>query len=258
MTATAPNPPALADRVAIVTGSGRRIGRGIAEALARAGAAVVVNARANASEADAVVAAIEQAGGRAAACLADVANPDDAARLVATAIERFGRLDILVNNAAVRAKRAIGDISNEEWRRVIGVVLDGSFYLSRAAVPHLAKGGCGRIINIGGATAFTGSDQHAHVVAAKAGLSGMTRALAIELGRQGITVNMVSPGLVETPADDPKRAAERRQHYQMEKIPLGRPASPDDIASAVVAIAGDGMAYLTGQTVHMNGGFYMG
>ncbi len=247
----------LAGRVAVVTGSGRRIGRELAEALARAGAAVVVNARSNAAEADAVVAAIENAGGRAVACLADVSQPDQAERLISTAVERFGRLDILVNNAAIRARREIGDISNEEWRRVVGVILDGSFYLSRAAVPHLAKGGKGRIINIGGATAFTGADAHAHVVAAKAGLSGLTRALATELGRKGITVNMVSPGLVETPADDPKRAAERREHYEMHRIALGRPASPDDIAGAVVAIAGDGLAYLTGQTVHMNGGFYM-
>lgn len=247
----------LAGRAAIVTGSGRRIGREIAEALARAGAAVVVNARANAVEAGAVVAAIEKAGGKAVACLADVSKREEAERLVATAAEKLGRLDILVNNAAVRARREIADITDEEWRRVVGVVLDGSFFLSRAAIPHLAKGGKGRIINIGGATAFTGADAHAHVVAAKAGLSGLTRALATELGRQGITVNMVSPGLVEATGDDPKRAAERREHYHMEKIALGRPASPDDIAGAVVAIAGDDLAYLTGQTVHMNGGFYM-
>lgn len=248
----------LSGRVAIVTGSGRRIGRVIALRLAEAGAAVVVNARANAAEADAVVGEIERAGGRAAACLADVSKSADAARLVAMAVERFGRLDILVNNAAVRARTELMAITDEEWRRVTGIILDGSFYLSRAAAPHLKIGGKGRIINIGGATAFTGAAAHAHVVAAKAGLSGLTRALAAELGRDGITVNMVSPGLVETPEDDPKRAAERRQHYKMELIPMGRPAGPDDIAAAVVAVAGDGMAYLTGQTVHMNGGFYMG
>jgi 3-oxoacyl-[acyl-carrier protein] reductase len=252
-----PDQKPLAGRTAIVTGSGRRIGREMAEALARAGAAVVVNARSNAAEAGEVVAAIEKAGGRAVACLADVSRREDAERLVATAVETFGRLDILVNNAAVRARREVADITDEEWRRVVGVVLDGSFFLSRAAIPHLAKGGKGRIINIGGATAFTGADAHAHVVAAKAGLSGLTRALATELGRQGITVNMVSPGLVEAPGDDPKRSAERRHHYNMDKIALGRPAAPDDIAGAVVAIAGDGLAYLTGQTVHMNGGFYM-
>lgn len=247
----------LAGRVAIVTGSGRRIGREIAEALARAGAAVVVNARGNQAQADAAVAAIEAAGGRAIAVLADVSRRAEAERLVATTVDKLGRLDILVNNAAVRAKRAIGEITDEEWRQVIGVILDGSFYLARAAVPHLAKGGVGRIINIGGATAFTGADAHAHVVAAKAGLSGLTRALAVELGPQGITVNMVSPGLVEAPGDDPKRAAERRAHYQMDRIALGRPAAPADIGSAVVAVAGDALGYLTGQTVHMNGGFYM-
>ena len=247
----------LLGRTAIVTGSGRRIGRVIALRLAEAGAAVVVNARSNAAEANAVVAEIERGGGRAVACLADVSQSADAARLVETAVDAFGRLDILVNNAAVRARRELGDITDEEWRSVVGIILDGSFYLARAAAPHLKQGGKGRIINIGGATAFTGAHAHAHVVAAKAGLSGLTRALAVELGHDGITVNMVSPGLVETPQDDPKRAAERRQHYQMERIPLGRPASPDDIAAAVVTVAGDDMAYLTGQTVHMNGGFFM-
>lgn len=247
----------LAGRVAIVTGSGRRIGREIAKGLARAGAAVVINARSNKAEADEAVADIEREGGRAIAVLADVSKREDADRLVATAVDKLGRLDILVNNAAIRARREIGEISDAEWRQVIGVVLDGSFFLTRAAVPHLAKWGVGRIINIGGATAFTGADAHAHVVAAKAGLSGLTRALAVELGPKGITVNMVSPGLVEAAGDDPKRAAERRAHYQMDRIALGRPAAPVDIASAVVAVAGDGLGYLTGQTVHMNGGFYM-
>jgi len=247
----------LAGRVAIVTGSGRRIGREIAEALARAGAAVVVNARSNQQQADEAVAAIEKAGGRAISVLANVSKREDAERLVATTVEKLGRLDILVNNAAVRARREVGEISDAEWREVIGVILDGSFFLTRAAIPHLAKGGRGRIINIGGATAFTGADAHAHVVAAKAGLSGLTRALAVELGPKGITVNMVSPGLVEAPGDDPKRAAERREHYHMDRIALGRPAAPADIGSAVVAVAGDALGYLTGQTVHMNGGFYM-
>ena len=251
------SPKPLDGRVAIVTGSGRRIGREIAEALARAGASVVVNARSNKEEADAGVTAIETAGGTAHAVLADVSKRADADRLVSTTVEKFGRLDILVNNAAIRARREVTDISDEEWQTVIGVVLTGSFYLIRAAVPHLAKSGKGRIINIGGATAFTGADAHAHVVAAKAGLSGMTRALAIELGPRNITVNMVSPGLVEAPGDDPKRAAERRAHYQMDRIALGRPAAPADVADAVVTVAGDSLAYLTGQTLHMNGGFYM-
>ena len=247
----------LSGRVAIVTGSGRRIGQEIAEALARAGAAVVVNARSNQRQADAAVGAIEQGGGRAIAVLADVARREDADRLVATAVERLGRLDIIVNNAAIRARRPLGEITDAEWRQVLGVALDGPFFLARAGAPHLAKGGVGRIINIGGATAFTGADAHAHVVAAKAGLSGLTRALAVELGPQGITVNMVSPGLVEAPGDDPGRSAERRAHYQMDRIALGRPAAPADIAAAVVAVAGDGLGYLTGQTVHMNGGFFM-
>ena len=216
------HPLPLAGRVAIVTGAGRRIGRTIAMALGEAGAAVVVNARSNAAEAEAVVAAIEAGGGKACACIADVADPASAARLVANAVDHFDRLDILVNNAALRARRPLVDITDTEWRRVVGVILDGSFFLARAAVPHVAKGRVGRIINIGGGTAFTGADQHVHVVAAKAGLLGLTRALAVELGPQGITVNMVSPGFIEDPGDDPRRTAERRQHYQIDRIPIGR------------------------------------
>ena len=133
MTSLPPSLP-LSGRVAIVTGSGRRIGREIAEALARAGADVVVNARSNATQANEAVAAIEQAGGRACAVLADVSKRADADRLVATAVETFGRLDILVNNAAIRAKRAVEEITDEEWREVVGVILDGSFFLTRAAI----------------------------------------------------------------------------------------------------------------------------
>ncbi len=247
----------LKGRVAIITGSGRRIGREIAQSLSAAGASVVVNTRSNKAEADAVVTAIEQAGGSAIAVIADVARSADADRLVAATVTHFGRLDIVVNNAALRARQTIGEITDDDWHKVIGVILNGAFFMSRAAAPHLARSGHGRIINIGGATAFTGATAHAHVVAAKAGLSGLTRALAIEFGDKAITVNMVSPGFVEAPGDDPARTAQRRAHYPIEDIPLGRPATPLDIASAVVTVAGDGLEYLTGQTLHINGGYFM-
>jgi len=247
----------LTGRVALVTGSTRRIGREILLALAAAGADVIVHGRKDGEAGDAVRREAEALGVNASVALADVSDRAEVARMIDAAVARHGRLDILVNNAAVRRSRALADIGPDEWREVVGIILDGAFHCSQLAAPHLARGGKGRIINIGGATAFTGARDHAHVVAAKAGLSGLTRALAADLGPQGVTVNMVSPGLVEASGDDPVRTAERRKHYTWDRFPLGRPGSPSDIASAVAALAGDTLAYVTGQTLHVNGGFFM-
>jgi 3-oxoacyl-[acyl-carrier protein] reductase len=247
----------LTGRVALVTGSSRRIGREIVLALAAAGADVVVHGRKDERAAEDVRREADALGVGASIALADVSDLTAVAGMIEAAVARHGRLDILVNNAAVRRRRALAEIGAEEWREVLGVILDGAFYCAQCAAPHLARGGRGRIINIGGATAFTGAREHAHVVAAKAGLSGLTRALAADLGPQGVTVNMVSPGLVETSEDDPVRAAERRKHYTADRIPLARPANPSDVASAVLALAGDGLSYVTGQTLHVNGGFFM-
>jgi 3-oxoacyl-[acyl-carrier protein] reductase len=247
----------LTGRVALVTGSTRRIGREILLALAAAGADVVVHGRKDGDAADTVRREAEAQGVNASVALADVSDRGAVVAMIDAAAARHGRLDILVNNAAVRRSRSLADIGPDEWRQVVGIILDGAFYCAQAAAPHLARGGKGRIINIGGATAFTGARDHAHVVAAKAGLSGLTRALAADLGPKGVTVNMVSPGLIEASGDDPVRTAERRKHYTADRFPLGRPGSPSDIASAVVALAGDSLAYVTGQTLHVNGGFYM-
>jgi 3-oxoacyl-[acyl-carrier protein] reductase len=247
----------LTGRVALVTGSTRRIGREILLALAAAGADVVVHGRKDGDAADTVRREAEAQGVNASVALADVSDRGAVVAMIDAAAARHGRLDILVNNAAVRRSRSLADIGPDEWRQVVGIILDGAFYCAQAAAPHLARGGKGRIINIGGATAFTGARDHAHVVAAKAGLSGLTRALAADLGPKGVTVNMVSPGLIEASGEDPVRTAERRKHYPADRFPLGRPGSPSDIASAVVALAGDSLAYVTGQTLHVNGGFYM-
>jgi 3-oxoacyl-[acyl-carrier protein] reductase len=247
----------LTGRVALVTGSTRRIGREILLALATAGADVVVHGRKDGDAANAVRREAEAQGVNASVALADVSDRDAVVAMIEAAAARHGRLDILINNAAVRRSRSLADIGPEEWRQVVGIILDGAFYCAQAAAPHLARGGKGRIINIGGATAFTGARDHAHVVAAKAGLSGLTRALAADLGPKGVTVNMVSPGLIEASGDDPVRSAERRKHYTADRFALRRAGSPADIASAVVALAGDSLAYVTGQTLHVNGGFYM-
>jgi 3-oxoacyl-[acyl-carrier protein] reductase len=247
----------LAGRVALVTGSARRIGRAIALELASRGASVVINARSDLAAAQGVAHEIEAAGGRSFVCLADVADPADAKRLIAASVERFGRLDILVNNAAVRRQVDFAEMDYAEWRAITSVVLDGAFLCCHAAAPHLAKAGHGRIVNIGGVTSHIGARGRAHVVAAKAGVVGLTKALAMELGPNNITVNCLAPGLVEEQGDDAVSTAFRRNHTPLEKIPLGRTGSPQDVARAVAALCGDDLAYLTGQTVHLNGGVFL-
>src|SRR5712672_407566 len=188
----------LAGRVAIVTGAGRNIGRAIALALADAGAAVAVNGRANRAEVDAVVAEIESRGGRALAVMADVSDEAAVQRMAAAAAERLGRIDILVNNAAVRPEKPFESLSLADWRAVHSVILEGAFLTVKAALPHLKASGSGAIVNIGGMSAHTGAKHRAHVLAAKSGLIGFTKGLANDLAADGITANCVVPGLIDT------------------------------------------------------------
>ena len=187
----------LSGKVALVTGGARNIGRAIALALAEAGANVAIVTRTDQAAADDAVSALRQRGVTAESFLADVADEGQVNARMDTIVKRFGRLDILVNNAAVRTEVPFAQLSFAEWRRIIGIALDGAFLCAKAALPALAARG-GTIINIGGLTAYTGGEHRAHVIAAKAGLDGLTRALAVELAPQGITVNLVSPGLIET------------------------------------------------------------
>jgi 3-oxoacyl-[acyl-carrier protein] reductase len=246
---------ALAGRAAIVTGAGRNIGRAIALALAEAGAAVVVNARTNRAQAEAVANEIEAAGGRAMPFLADVVDADAVARMVDAAVARFGRLDILVNNAALRREAPLDDVSFADWREILAVVLDGTFHCVKAALPHLRRSDTAAIVNIGGLTGHTGARHRAHVVTAKAGLAGFTRALAHDLAGDGITVNCVSPGLVDTPRDDSHGQA---FHRQASRTLVGRLGAPAEIAAAVRFLCGPEARFVTGQTIHVNGGVYLG
>src|SRR5215207_6646422 len=182
----------LAGRVALVTGAARNIGRAIALALAGAGADIAIIARSDQAAADAVAREVKALGGRAVVVLGDVSREDDAARLVDETVKALGRLDILVNNAAIRREAPVESLSFADWRDVMGVTLDGAFLMIRAAIPHLLASGHGSIINIGGLTAYTGAPNRAHVISAKAGLDGLTKALAHELGPRGITVNIVA------------------------------------------------------------------
>jgi 3-oxoacyl-[acyl-carrier protein] reductase len=230
----------LSGKVAVVTGAGRNIGRAIALALARAGASVVVNARTNRQEAGAVCAEIAREGGQALAHLADVAD--------AGAVERMAEV------AAARTEAKLDDITPERWRAILGPSLDGPFYCARACATHLRNTGAGAIINIGGLSGHTGAKGRVHVVTAKAGIVGLTRALANELAADGITVNCVVPGLIDT-ARAP--GAPMPSHHQVHRTLVGRLGVPDDIAAAVCFLAGPQARYITGQTLHVNGGMAM-
>ena len=245
----------LSGRVAIVTGAGRNIGRAIALALADGGAAVVVNARSNVQEAKAVAGEIERVGGKAFAVTADVADADAVASMVKDAASRFGRIDILVNNAAVRAEQAIETMTLAEWRAVTAVILDGAFNCVKACLPHLKRSGAGAIVNIGGISAHTGAARRPHVVTAKAGLVGFTRALAHELAADNIRVNTVTPGLMATPrpAGQPEP-----QHHALVRSLVGRRGEPADIAAAVRFLCGSGAGFVTGQNIQVNGGTFLG
>jgi 3-oxoacyl-[acyl-carrier protein] reductase len=242
----------LAGRVAIVTGSARNIGRAIALSLADAGAAVVVSARRAGPEAETVAGEIRARGGRAAAALADVGDPESAASLIDTAVRQFGRLDILVNNASVRREVDFAKLEYTEWREIMATTLDGAYLCSRAALPHLVESGAGSIVNMGGLSAHTGATRRAHVIAAKMGLVGLTRAMAHDLAAQKVTVNCVAPGLIETVREGAEPA-----HHAGKMPPVGRRGTPEEIAAVVRFLCGPGARYITGQTIHANGGLFM-
>jgi 3-oxoacyl-[acyl-carrier protein] reductase len=238
--------------VALVTGSGRNIGRATVLKLAAEGANVVVNARANREEVDSVAEEARALGVEALAILADVADRDQVNGMVASAVERFGKIDILINNAAIRPHKPFTDLTQEDWERVRGVVLDGAFYCTRAVISSMVANRFGRILFFTGEGAFVGAPQRAHVSAAKMGLIGLARGLASEFAPHNIRVNVVCPGRIDTSRDlswypqggmaDPSG------------IPLGRLGTVDDLAAACVFLVTDDCGFITGQTLHVNGG----
>ena len=244
----------LTGRVAIVTGSARNIGRTIALRLAADGAAVVVNAVQDSAAADAVAHEISKAGGQAMAHVADVTNEEAVQKMVGMAATAFGRIDIIVSNASVRGQVPIEKMSLEEWHRVLAVPLDGAFLLSKACIPHMKKNNWGRIITLGGISAYIGTKNRAHLLAAKAGLVGFTRGIAAEVADRGITCNVVSPGHIDT--DRPASAGVRPP--LVVRPPIDRFGRPDEVASMVRYLCLPEAAYITGQTMHVNGGLYMG
>src|SRR5216683_2213718 len=245
----------LAGKAAIVTGAGRNIGRAIALTLARAGASVLVNGRSNRTEADAVAREIESARGRAMVHIGDVADAKAMAAMADAAVAGFGRIDILVNNAALRREKPFAEMDYAEWREILDVTLDGAFHCTKACLPALRKSGAGTIVNIGGLSAHTGAKNRAHVVTAKAGIIGFTRELAHDLADDGITVNCVVPGLIGTPR--PKDKPEPAHHLTHRTI-TGERGRPEDVAAAVRFLCGPGARYVNGQAIHANGGAYLG
>ncbi|HJZ43092.1 MAG TPA: 3-oxoacyl-ACP reductase FabG [Hyphomicrobiaceae bacterium] len=245
----------LAGRVAVVTGAGRNIGRAIALALADGGAAVALNGRADRAGVEAVVGEIESRGGKAFAVMADVTDEAAVARMMEATAERFGGIDILVNNAAVRPEQSLEAMSLADWRSVLAVILDGAFITVKAALPYLKRSEAGTVLNIGGVSGHTGTKDRAHVVTAKAGLVGLTRALAHDLADAGITANCVVPGLIDTKRDP---NAPLPHHHNVKTTLSGRFGLPQEIAAAVRFLAGPDARYITGQTLHVNGGVYLG
>ena len=245
--------PSLANKVALVTGSGRNIGRATVLELARRGADVVVNARSNREEAEAVAAEAREIGARAIAAIADVGDQGQVYRMVADAIAEFGRIDILVNNAGMRAEKPFAEMTVEDWREVNAVNMDAPFFACQAVVPGMIERGWGRIVNVSGLNAFKGRAGWAHVCAGKMGALGLTRALAVELAPHGVLVNHIVPGAFDTTHVEGQSTPAPNAD-----IPVGRLGAPEEIAHTVAFLASDGGAYISGQTIHVNGGALVG
>jgi len=243
----------LKGRVALVTGASRNIGRAIALELADAGATVVVNTRASREAAETVVREIEARGGRALLAIADVTDEAAVGAMVESAVGRLGRLDIVVHNAALRPEQSFAAMSLAEFRSVVALIVEGAFLCAHAALPHLRRSDGAAIINIGGTTGHTGAAGRAHVVAGKAGLVGLTKALAHELSPEGINVNCVVPGLIAT-AD---RAGTIPGVHLRNPPLVGQRGQPEDVAAMVRHLAGPAGRYITGQTIHVNGGAFL-
>jgi len=244
----------LDGKVAIVTGAARNIGRATAKRLASYGVSVVVNAVQDREAADAVAHEIFEAGGRALAHVADVTDEDAVKEMADVAIQAFGSIDILVSNASVRAQKPFMEIPLDEWRRTLAVPLDGAFFCARACAPHMIRKRWGRIITLGGISAYIGTPNRVHLLAAKAGLVGLTRGLAAELAPHKITCNVVSPGHIDT---ERPASAGARPPMKVEP-PINRMGDVEEIAGMIHYLCLPEADYITGQTMHVNGGLYFG
>jgi len=237
-------------KVALVTGATRNIGRAIALSLAAGGAAIAVNARISREDGEKIVREIKAVGGQAETFVADVADAHAVNSMVEGTIKRFGHLNILVINASLRKQTPFADMSFDEWRRILGITLDGSFHLVKACLPHMIKAGGGAIVTLGGMMALAGAKNRVHGSVVKHGLVGMTRALALDLAQYNIRVNCVAPGQMNTVADGEEIKV---APVPSNSVPLGRKGEPDEVAAAVRFLCGPASSFISGQTLHVNG-----
>jgi len=243
----------LSDKVAIVTGSSRGIGRAIALTLARDGANVVVNARVNIDRAREVARKIESMGRRTLVVLADVSKKDDVDNMVKRTLDEFGKIDILVNNAGVVGPTVpIQELKEEDWDRIINVDLKGTFLCCKSVIPHMISRRSGKIVNISWIAGKEGNANMTAYCAAKAGIIGFTKALAEEVAQYGIRVNCVCPALIET--ELAKRMDKKQVEYLKSKIPLGRLGKPEEVAELVKFLVSDVSDFITGQAFNITGG----
>ncbi|WP_146549396.1 3-oxoacyl-[acyl-carrier-protein] reductase [Rummeliibacillus suwonensis] len=245
----------LSNKVAVVTGASRGIGRAIALHLAELGAKVVVNYSGNQAKAQEVVSEIEANGGAAIAVQANVADPDDVAKLMKQAIETYGSLDILVNNAGITRDNLLMRMKEEDWDAVMNINLKGVFLCTKAVARQMMKQRAGRIINIASIVGVAGNAGQANYVAAKAGVIGLTKTAAKELAARNIYVNAVAPGFIDTEMTE--ELPEEIKAQMLSQIPLAKLGKPEDVAKVVAFLASDDASYMTGQTLHVDGGMVM-
>ncbi len=243
----------LSDRVAIVTGAGRGIGRALALKLAGAGAVVVVNDINE--DCQEVAHEIGATGRQSLAVIADVSSPTDVAGLVEKTTVAFGKVDILINNAGIARDQLVMRMSDEDWDRVLAVDLKSVFLCTRAVLRYMIKQRWGRIISISSIVGLVGNPGQANYASAKAGIIGFTRAVAKEVASRGITVNAIAPGFIDT--EMTQRLSENQRQELLSRIPLGRLGSPDDVAAAVAFLASEDAGYITGQVLTVDGGIAM-
>ena len=243
----------LTGKRALVTGAGRGIGREIALELARAGASVVIINR-NPERGSAVLTEIKEANGEGWSLLGDVADRETADNLAEEALKLTGGIDIMVNNAGITKDNLFMRMKPEEWEQVLGVNLNGVYYITRSLIRHMVKQRFGRIVNIGSVVGSTGNPGQVNYSTTKAGLIGFTKSLAKELGGRNITVNTISPGFIET--DMTEELNEKQKEAILSQVPLGRMGSAEEVAWAVRFLVSDHAAYITGTTLHVNGGLY--
>jgi 3-oxoacyl-[acyl-carrier protein] reductase len=239
----------LRDRVALVTGADRGIGKAIALALARAGVRVAVNYRKNAQEAESTAEAIRRAGGRCMVVQADVSVGDEVAGMKRKIGEGLGAVQVLVNNAGISRPQALPDITEADWNELLAVNLTSAFLVTQAFLPSMIEAGWGRIVNISSVAAQLGGVIGPHYAASKAGMIGLTHSYAHLLCKKGITVNAVTPALIET------EMVTKNPNARADLIPVGRFGKTEEVADVVLMLAGNG--YITGQTIGVNGGWYM-